>query len=119
MPGEDAVLDYGMDYYLGRSCWHVIGYLDGDLGRAVLLCGGRRSEYGIGGGVADVLASDMRVCKTCDRATHGQASGDVWRLRTLRCSRCDDHGQVWDPRAFGNVVSCDHEKVEQFGRDAR
>ncbi len=106
--GEIAAVDYGMSYYLGRACWHVVGYVNNDPLRSVLLCGGRPSEYGIGGGAEDVLRSDMRVCKQCDRSTQGQASGDVERLRILRCSMCDGNGMAWDPRVHGNVVACGH-----------
>jgi hypothetical protein len=75
--GETVAVDYGMSYYLGRTCWHVVGYVNNDPLRSVLLCGGRSSEYGIGGGPEDVLRSDVRVCRRCDRSTFGQASGDV------------------------------------------
>lgn len=115
--GENALVDYGMSYYLGRSCWHVVGYVNNDPMRSVLLCGGRRGEYGIGGGVEDVLASDVRICKVCDKVTWGQAAGDVDRLRVYRCDRCNENGLIWDPRVDGNVVACDHKDPRHSGGD--
>lgn len=62
-----------MDFVLGRSCWHVVGYLNGDPWKPSKLCGARYSEYDSGGNAVDVALSQMPVCKTCDRATQGQA----------------------------------------------
>lgn len=113
--GDSSVDDYGMSYCLGTTCWHVVGYVNGDTLRSVLLCGAKPNEYSIGGGPRDVLASDMRVCLTCDRATGGGATGDIDRLRIDLCLNCDGNGLVWDPTVDGNVVSCDHGRAPYNG----
>jgi hypothetical protein len=64
-----------VNFILGHACWHVIGYVNGDLVRPTLLCGSRPNpDYAYGGGISDVVASGMRLCKTCDRCTQHQAS---------------------------------------------
>ena len=68
-----------MNFVLGTSCWHVVGYTNGDLGRAVLLCGWHGNDYTLGGDAMDVVFSDMPVCGRCDRSTGGEASRYVSR----------------------------------------
>lgn len=63
-----------MDFLLGTTCWHVVGYLNDDPWKPALLCKVPMGENtGPGGSALDVIASDMKVCGNCDRATHGEA----------------------------------------------
>lgn len=62
----------GIHYLLGRACWHVIGYRPN--GAGTLLCGQPIDVYAVTGTSVDVTRSDMPVCRTCDRATGGQAA---------------------------------------------
>ena len=71
---DSAPVYNGIDYFMGVSCWHVIGYAGGDFMRPSLLCGKPFDDLGIGGSSLDVWASEMRVCRTCDRMTNGQAA---------------------------------------------
>lgn len=63
-----------MNFLVGSTCWHVIGYVNGDPWRPKTLCGWRGNDYVIGGTSTDAAISLMPLCKTCDKATGGQAS---------------------------------------------
>lgn len=87
-------------YSMGVSCWHVVGYEDGDLARPGTLCG--RALNGVGGTANDVVCSDMRVCLVCDRATGWQAGLAVTeqgiaenvRLGYMEVAGVDEDGEV-------------------------
>ena len=57
-----------MDFVLGKSRWHVIGYRNGNVYDWTTLCGWTPDEQAIGGNGVDVVLSEMAVCGNCDRA---------------------------------------------------
>jgi hypothetical protein len=63
-----------VNFVIGTSCWHVLGYVDGDVLRPMLLCNQSMTEWGIAGTAVDVIRSEMPVCQRCDRLTPIRAS---------------------------------------------
>ena len=62
-----------MDFMCGITCWHVVGYENGDAWRPRILCGWKPDEAAIGGNALDVIHSQMNVCRSCNRSTNGEA----------------------------------------------